>query len=190
MGDLLSLRAYGRHRRGRGLPGTSHSAVRKAIQTGRIFHGVRIDAKGRERIDPKIADEEWTSSTDARKQRAARAGGAPPAAAEEQPELFADAGPRGLPQSTAPAIARSHQLQAVYKAQLTRLDYLQRAGKLVERAAVEAQAFATAREVRDNLLQIAYRLETQLAAETDPAACRELMLREIRAALSALAPER
>jgi hypothetical protein len=53
----LSYRAYGAHRKARGLPGHSPSAVKLAVDTGRI----RLNAHGK--IDPEAADREWARNT-------------------------------------------------------------------------------------------------------------------------------
>jgi hypothetical protein len=54
---LLSVRAYARHRKERGLPGASHTAVQKAIKAGRI----RL-TEGK--VDPDDADRLWRENTD------------------------------------------------------------------------------------------------------------------------------
>lgn len=59
----VSIREYARSRAERGLPGTSHTAVRKAIQTG------RITAEPDGTIDPDRADAQWAGQTDPAKQR-------------------------------------------------------------------------------------------------------------------------
>ncbi|MGE5487323.1 MAG: hypothetical protein ACM3S5_10340 [Rhodospirillales bacterium] len=56
MHELLSLRAYARSRRERGLPGGTLQAVRKALQRG------RISAVGG-KIDPTRADVDWLRNT-------------------------------------------------------------------------------------------------------------------------------
>ena len=58
---LVSLRQYARHRKARGLPGATVSAVQKALATGRIVlvdGGIEVDA----------ADAQWHANTDGVKQ--------------------------------------------------------------------------------------------------------------------------
>ncbi len=55
--QLLSQRAYARHREQRGLLGKTLRAVQKAIATGRIS---TIEGK----IDPEVADLQWGDRTD------------------------------------------------------------------------------------------------------------------------------
>jgi hypothetical protein len=60
----LSLRAYGRSRRERGLNGGSVEAVRRAIRNGRLSRSVVVDSKGKPQIaDPVLADAEWIRNT-------------------------------------------------------------------------------------------------------------------------------
>jgi len=57
----ISIRAYARHR------GVSHTAVRKAINAGRIT----TESNGM--IDPDKADRQWDAQTDPSKQRGKQA---------------------------------------------------------------------------------------------------------------------
>ncbi|KPQ06188.1 MAG: hypothetical protein HLUCCA12_12120 [Rhodobacteraceae bacterium HLUCCA12] len=63
----LSIRGYAQHRAAQGLPGTSHTAVRKAIASGRITP----ESDGT--IDPVLADAQWAGQTDPAMQRGAEA---------------------------------------------------------------------------------------------------------------------
>lgn len=92
----------------------------------------------------------------------------------------------------------NHQLQSFsevqtrerhFKAKLAELEFLARVGKLVERDKVEAEAFRISRLVRDGMLNIPDRLTGVLAAETDQRKIYELLTKEIRQALEALADE-
>jgi hypothetical protein len=56
MHELLSLRAYARSRRARGLPGGTLQAVRKALASGRI---TAVGGK----INPTRADADWLRNT-------------------------------------------------------------------------------------------------------------------------------
>lgn len=55
MKRYMSMRAYARHRRARGLRGQTHPAVSKAILSGRIWAAVRSDGL----IDVDQADGLW-----------------------------------------------------------------------------------------------------------------------------------
>jgi hypothetical protein len=70
----LSYRKYGEHRKALGLAGHSPSAVKKAVDTGRIT----VNADGK--IDPERADLEWEKNTDSSRGRTAPRRAAPPRA--------------------------------------------------------------------------------------------------------------
>ena len=57
MTELLGVREYARHR------GCSHSAVLKAITTGRILDAVSYDSKNKPRINAQDADRLWAINT-------------------------------------------------------------------------------------------------------------------------------
>jgi phage terminase Nu1 subunit (DNA packaging protein) len=66
------LRAYAEHRKALGLPGTTHVAVRNAIQDGRLSESVK-NVDGATVIDFVAADVEWAARTDpTRQQRTVR----------------------------------------------------------------------------------------------------------------------
>lgn len=74
-----------------------------------------------------------------------------------------------------------------YKAELAKLEYEERIGRLVEVEKVEMRAFRLARQVRDAMLNLPSRLAGIFAAETDQRRVHDLMEQEIRQALEALA---
>lgn len=181
---LLSLRGYARWRKDRGLTGQSHPSVQRAIQSGRISAAVSRDGR-RVQIDAEVADDEWARNTDAAQARGP--GARPP---EPQAELFPGS-TTPVPTSSngtggAPVLARSQQVQALFRARLTQLEYDERSGKLCEVAGVQSEAFTVGRMVRDNLLQIPDRISSQLAAETSQVAVHKLLLGEITDALDSL----
>ncbi len=182
---LLSLRGYARWRKDRNLTGQSHPSVQRAIQSGRISAAVTRDG-AKVQIDAEVADDEWARNTDAAQARGP--GTRPP---ETQANLFPGAAtpvPNAATDGSngAPALARSMQVQALFRARLTQLDYDERSSKLCAVAGVQAEAFTVGRMVRDNLLQIPDRIASILAAETSQVAVHELLLREITEALETL----
>ncbi|HEX3759540.1 MAG TPA: hypothetical protein VHW23_12575 [Kofleriaceae bacterium] len=58
----LSLRAYARHRKARGLTGTTHGAVQAAIRAGRLATSLTTDGQI---ADAERADREWSEATHA-----------------------------------------------------------------------------------------------------------------------------
>ena len=85
-----------------------------------------------------------------------------------------------------PVYAQEQAKREHYKAELARLEYQQILGELVDAEAVQEQAFAVSRQVRDAMLNIPSRLAGILAAETDQRRCYDLLEREIRQALESL----
>lgn len=78
-----------------------------------------------------------------------------------------------------------------YKAELVRLEFDERIGKLTRTDLIEQEAFRIGRQVRDAMLNIPDRLAGVLAAETDQRNIHNILTKEIRQALEALTvPER
>jgi hypothetical protein len=71
-----------------------------------------------------------------------------------------------------------------FLARLAKMDYEERAGKLVSRDETKVAAFNRYRTFRDGMLNIPDRLAAVLAAETDPRRTHELLSTEIRKALT------
>ena len=59
----MNLTDYGKHRKALGLRGTSHVAVLKAIERGRIM-APAVERKGHNwEINPELADQQWADTT-------------------------------------------------------------------------------------------------------------------------------
>lgn len=190
----LSIRGYAAHRKAQGLSGGTHAAVRRAIQEGRLEGCVKWLGNGHARIEPVKADKVWAASTTTTKQRKPKPPAAPAEPTADQGTLFPGAaeGQDAQPEKAkdeGPSLAKSLAVQAVYKAQLTRLDYLQRAGELVDKSRVESISFRAGRVVQDLILKIPDRLAAQLSAETDPVTIRETMTTELTTAIEAMVRE-
>lgn len=78
----------------------------------------------------------------------------------------------------------------VERGKLAELDRKQREGELVERSDVEEAAFASARRVRDALMNIPARVSSLYAAETDPQKIHQNLEDEIRNVLIDLIGEK
>lgn len=59
----MNLRDYANHRRSKGLRGTSHVAVIKAIQAGRLSAPAAVRVGRGWEIDPELADRQWAETT-------------------------------------------------------------------------------------------------------------------------------
>jgi hypothetical protein len=195
-GRLVSLRAYARSRRERGLVGGTHRAVAKAIADGRIS---AIEG----RIDPQVADIQWGRNTDPAQQARGASGGAP-----EQPvgivgagEAASTPGAEAVVQTSAQAAApppapeddlgrqlredqqnriRESALAEALRRQLLEFELATKKGELVRASDVRQVAFNKARVARDALLSLPDRVAGQLAAETDPAKVYSILSAEIR----------
>jgi hypothetical protein len=144
----MTIREYARHR------GVSHTAVRKAIASG------RIDSEPDGTIDPAQADAMWESRT--RK----------------------DVEPRVGPKPTGgPDYHQARAVKETYAAKLAKLEYEIKTGKLLPKDEVDVCFFNRARELRDRIQMIPRRVAARLAAETDPRTVEEILDSEIREAL-------
>lgn len=169
MAELLSQAAYARRR------GVSRQAVNKAIQEGRISV-----AAGR-KIDPEVADAQWTSTADP-----ARGANAP----LQVKTTTSPPTSRGRDLEENGTAAKTYQdaraLRELYQMRLTRLELGQKEGELVPLAEVTTAAYDAARRARDLLLQMADRLAPEVAPVTQVPACHALIMREVTRACEEL----
>ena len=201
----ISRREYAR------LRGVSESAVRKAIQTGRIS----VEADGT--IDPVRADRQWDERTDPARQRGdhARSMAAATAAGTARAQAAAGAPPPGtkpVPQAALEAVRdtlheagadpepgeapggevsflRARLANEVIKAQLAKVRLGKAKGELVDRARASAMVFDLARRERDAWIGWPARVASNMAAElgTDPHRMEEVLDRYLREHLGELA---
>jgi len=88
-----------------------------------------------------------------------------------------------------PVLAQSQRKKEEFRAKLVELEYEERVGTLVQKSAIEAEAFRIARLVRDAILNVPSRLAGILAAESDQRKVHDLLERELRQALEIVAIE-
>ncbi len=143
----LSIRGYAQHRGALGLPGASHTAVRKALAAG------RITAEPDGSIDPVRADAQWAGQTDPSMQRGAAAqaqaaetraasgqGPAPTrpvprAALDAVQETLAEAGQDPEPEAGGQVtLVRAKLAREIITAQLLKVKLQREKGELVDRA--------------------------------------------------------
>ncbi len=180
----ISIRAYARHR------GVSHTAVRKAIRTGRITP----EADGT--IDPEKADREWDAQTDPAQQRGrqAQALGAktrvktkpvPKAALRAVDETLGDAPPGDGEVS----YLRARMANEVLKAQTAKVKLAKMKGELVDREKATAMVFDLARRERDAWQNWPPRVAADMAAElgVDAHTMEQVLDRHVRKHLAELA---
>jgi len=180
----LSIRGYARHR------GVSHTAVRKALASG------RITASDDGTIDAALADEEWATSTNLSKPRNSVIG----VLKAPRRELVSprpvggpvDEAPSSLPAGSggagrlASSYADSRAARESYLARLAKLEFEERSGKLVDADDVRAQVFALGRRMRDAMVTLPDRLAPVLVGQSDQAVIHKLLTEEILSVLSEL----
>jgi phage terminase Nu1 subunit (DNA packaging protein) len=72
------------------------------------------------------------------------------------------------------------------QADLAELNYRERQGELILRAAVADQQFRTGRQVRDNFFNLPSRTDALVAAEPDRQKCFDILTREMRQCLESI----
>lgn len=165
--DGLSIRGYAEHRRRAGLPGGTKNAVEKALAAGRIS---RTSAG---RIDPSVADAEWIAQT-------------------TRPAAIDDDEADGAPEpgsGYAKRFNRARTIREEERAKLAALEYARAAGEAALVKPMRAEAHRIGRLVRERVLTVPDRVAALCAAESDPGAVRRLLLKELTAALTAIANE-
>jgi hypothetical protein len=161
---LLSIRAYAKHRAERGLVGTSHRGVQKAIQRGRIS----LTPEGL--IDTDVADTQWADSTRARADHPAPG------------EPFAA---KGNGHGKSLSFAEANAAERIWKAKLAQLEYEERAGLVVNADEVRAEWRKVIDASRTRLLGLPARVKTQLPhIEKADIAMIDALVREALEALS------
>lgn len=173
--NLMGFREYAESRKQRGLPGTTLSAVQKAIDSGRI--STVPDDKGRRKIDPDVADIQWAKNTDP--DQAARANGGKTAEIPAAASVAVAAGSNDW------LAAKTRRELA--EAQKAEIQLLELAGKLVSRDRVEAAAFSAGRMVRDMLLTVPQKLAGELIEQSDPVIIENMIRKQLRSVLEELA---
>ena len=171
MAKSISQREYAKHR------GVYHSAVRKAIQSGRI----RVGRKGK--VDPDRADAEWARNTAPRpgKKKSPKASASSGSSRTSSQKNGAGYSEKKLPPSNGYAEARA--IREKFLAATARIDYEERTGALVRFAEVERATFKKYRAFRDAILNVPGRVDAQLAAETNVRKVNDILTAELRKAL-------
>jgi hypothetical protein len=120
------------------------------------------DADGE--IDFEKADRDWEQNT--------------------RPAMSPDEDNGGLAQ-----YSRARAIREYYQASLAKIDYEQKVGKLLPKDEVQAAAFNTYRQFREQLLNIPDRVAAIIAAETgmDTRKVHEILTAEVRHALNEFA---
>lgn len=131
----ISQRAYARHR------GVSPMAVTRAIESGRIT----TDADGK--IDPEVADKQWSENT--------------------HPGYQPDKNTASEKHDTSRSMQTSRAMEKAYDAALKKLEYEERSGKLIPTIEMERDVFNAARTARDQWKSAPRRIIPQIIGKTN-----------------------
>jgi hypothetical protein len=210
MSTTLSQRAYARHRADLGMSGTTHRAVQKAIEDGRIAAALVRDVRGKVLgINPEIADREWASqtlgnanaSTEQLSQAAALAHKArgsnmtskgEKAVAAAQQRITAPPAPDNEPPlsgGSSASYASARAIKEGYEARLKKLEYDEKSGKLIPADRVKSDCFKAGAVVREALLNMPARLGAELASLTDAFEIERVLRQEVHAVLKMVSSE-
>lgn len=160
----LSIRAYAAHR------GCSKSAVMKAIQKGRITRDENS------KINPETADLEWEQNSDPGQVQAQNATQQP--APQKKPQVKIEK-TNEQSSSDGPTYIQSRAIRELYVARLRKMEYEEKAGRLVPLEKVTVRWFNLARQLRDQLLGLPNRVDAILAAEDDRFKINQLLSEEL-----------
>lgn len=191
----MSIEQYARHR------GVHVRAVSSALKSGRIARA----AHGR--IDPVQADIDWQRNTDPRRSAAGKRNGAIGQAMRRRGEVAPAASDAPDPPDPAPSAAampevpggppqdigeyaKARAVRERFAALLTKIEYEEKAGKLIGRDGVQTAAFAWNRILRDLIMSVPDRISAQLAAEADAANVHRMLEAELRSVLDKAATMR
>lgn len=175
--QLFGLREYARYRESNGLPGATLTAVQKAIASNRIT--VIIDEKGKQKIDPEVADFQWGKNTDPDQSARANSGKEilPPSSGEKPSGGRGDDGGRYWEAKT------SREEVELARA---RLALEKDAGQLVDRDGARRAAYESGRMLRDMVLSVPSKVAAEVAAMTDARAIETRIREELRTVLAEL----
>jgi len=160
--EFLTVKQYAKHR------GVTPTAVRDAIAYGRVKTYTR---GGSVKLKIPEADHDWDASTNPAQNTATNKGRPP-----SNSKMLKDV----------PAFQESRAIREAYNARITKLDYEQKRGALVEKQAVINEVTKIALAVRDKMRTLPQKLSAVVASETDPHKIELKMQDEIDDALRGL----
>ena len=178
MATLMSQTAYGKHR------GISQARVSQLVKARRLDAAL-VDDGRYTKIDRDKADIILDETLDT-KHNKNRASKSPAARARE--ELAKDAATAMKDWAVGEdirslTVVEAQRRRAIYDAELKRLDFEVKSGKLVEVDVVRKDTFELARRTRDAILAIPDRISAELASDSNRHSVRDKMFTELTAAL-------
>lgn len=190
MADLVSIRECARR------IGVSDTAIRKAIAAGRVAVAERNEHNGRPLLDFDDVLKNWRANTDPAMQRtgtsghgrmnpdALVAGRARTPSGDDGAHTVIDA-ETGEP---IPEYNKSRAAKEFWAAKNAQLAYEREAGTLVLADEVKTEAFRLARALRDAIMAVPDRIDSEMAAETNARKINLRMKDELTKALGRLGP--
>jgi hypothetical protein len=168
---IMNQADYAKHR------GVSRALITQALQSGKISATTALD--GTRLINVEEADREWEQNTFIGNKRG-KSGDS--VMSEESIEEAKEP-------SAGNTYAKSRAFRETALARLTHLELQRKMGQLVDARAVELQAFADGRKIRNAMISIPDRVAPILAAENDVVKIHSILAKEIIATLKGLAVE-
>lgn len=169
MAKYISIRQFAREM------GVSHTAINKAIKQGRIIEGHK---KGLG-IIREIAEQEYRDNTEPGK-------GRPPASKSRPRDGGGGEVRRELP-PTEDSFAHAKKAKMVYEAQIKKLEFEEKSGRLVDKSIVYKELFAAGKELRISLLAIPDRIIDNLMACGTRNEAHAMLLKELTESLEEFA---
>jgi len=151
--ETITFAEYARRR------GVSRARITQAVQKGLIS---TIDVDGKRRINPTVADAEWSKRSDAM----ARKGFESRVAKEKK--KTGDPEPPEEPSSVVPKYEDSRAIREAFNARIKRLEYEEKKKRLIDSEVVREEFNRISRRVKNSILNIPPKIATELAAEVDP----------------------
>jgi phage terminase Nu1 subunit (DNA packaging protein) len=164
----ISLRALAR------FLNVSHTAVEKAVKTGRLKQSIAFENAVPYVRDLALAGREW-------------AAGATKAHVSNAPSSAASPPSDGGPPDTEITLTRAQIQLSLQREESLKLANDEKRGRLIDAEVVRRESFDCARSVRDALLNLPDRLAGELAAEPDAAVVWRRLDEELRKGLQAAA---
>lgn len=186
--NLMPLTKYAESRN------ITHSAVQKAIASGRIADAVK-GKKGRSvLIDPVLADKLWQENTlnmhkDNVVDKISKASKENVSSLDSQSDdqNVSDNLSKTDQKKIAENYQKSRALREIYQAKMAQLEFEEKSKVLVRVEDVKMHAFNTARVVRDSILAIPDRIAPILANCQDEFECHRIVKEELQRCLEELA---
>lgn len=191
--DLMTMNAYGKHQ------GVSHTAVRKAVDSGRLSKSV-VREGDKILINKALADIEWLKNTDKAKQGARKSTESPATSkVEALASKVVDSGTASSVKAQASELLNSmvnegvldineaRALKETFLARMAQLEYNRKLGLLVENAIVRKTAFAIANTVKGRLSALPSRIAPQVLGQTETSIISGLIQTEVNQCLNELA---